>query len=163
MANGRPHPNAGSQRPFPHSVIPVNELIGETNKGGTIHIYPNPQGLPEDVGVFAPAGFTEIFQIKDGTKVIKLLPKSDNQKYFLNNNPQNPLYIVYAHVRTAGVKDIGAKRADGAVKVGNIGGPGGDGNNQSGGYIHCHIVFYSKYSGNPITSVTVDPRDYFCK
>lgn len=161
--NGTPHPNAGAQRSIGHSAIPKNETIGETDRGGIIHLYPNPQGLPEDVGVFAPAGFTEIFQINDGIKVIRLLPKADNQKYFFNQSKQNPLYIVYSHVKTAGVSVIGIKRADGAVKIGNIGGPGGSGSPVHGGYVHCHIVFYSKYFGNPTTGVRVDPRDYFCK
>lgn len=147
-ANGKPHHNAGNPRPFSHSAIPTNEQLNTNDRGGIMHIYPNEQGLPEDVGVFAPAEFTEIFQISDGTKIIKLLPKGDNQKYFFNNNKQNPLYIVYAHVKTAGVSGIGTKRTDGAIKIGNVGGPGGE---SEGAYVHCHIAFYSKFYGNSFT------------
>lgn len=157
--DGTKHSSAGKARPLNHTSIPWNGRVDVTNKGGVIHLYTNEQGLPDDVGVYVPQGFTEIKEVKVGNQTVKLLPKADNQKYFFNKNNENPLYIVYAHVKTVGAKNIGTKRDDGAIKIGDIGGPGGYNN---GSYVHCHIVFYSKYTGDPQTSTTTDPRDYFC-
>lgn len=157
--DGTKHSSAGKARPLSHSVIPWNGRLDVTNKGGVIHLYTNEQGLPDNVGVYAPQGFAEIKEVNVGNKPVKLLPKGDNQKYFYNSNNANPIYIVYAHVKTLGAKGIGTKRNDGAVRIGDIGGPGGYNN---GSYVHCHIVFYSKYTGDPQTSTTTDPRDYFC-
>lgn len=157
--NGSPRDFAGKSRGYGHNAIPCNELVGTNDRGGIIHIYANEQGLSADVDLYVPAGFKQIYEVKVGNHVEKLLPKEDNQKYFYSDAMK--LYIVFSHVKTDGVIRIGTKKANGSVKIGNVGGPRGYA--PDGSYFHTHIAFFSEYFGHPFTGTRVDPRDYFCK
>ena len=160
-ADGSPRNGAGEPRLYGHNAIACNELLETNDRGGIIHLFANEQGLPGDVGVYAPAGFIRVSSVKgERGETVKLLPKEDNQQYFYNNNKLKPLYIVYSHVKTDGVSGIGEKKDNGSVKIGNIGGPNGV--SITGDYAHIHIVFFSKYFGHPFTGTRVDPRGYFC-
>jgi hypothetical protein len=74
------------------------------------------------------------------------------------------LTIVFVHVGNVNKnkEPIGLnpddKNAAGSVRIGDIAGPGGEGD----GYYHTHIAFYSKYTGNAKTGTRVDPREIFC-
>lgn len=154
---------APSIREEPHNAVPRNDVKGTHERGGIIHVYTNSQGLPADVGLYAPKGFKQIFQIKDERgKIIKLEAGPNNILYFYSNELK--IYITFAHAKTQGVGGIGTKKSNGSVKIGNIGGPGGDGKgDKQPSYIHSHLSFYSEFYGNPNTGTRVDPRDYFCK
>lgn len=156
-------PYAPSIRPEPHNAVPRNDIKGSHERGGIIHVYTNPQGLPADVGLYAPQGFKQIFEVKNERgKVIKLEAGPNNILYFYSN--QMKIYITFAHAKTKGVSGIGTKKSNGSVKIGNIGGPGGDGTGEKfPSYIHSHLSFYSEFYGNVTTGTRVDPRDYFCK
>ncbi len=154
---------AGLPRPQPHNAVPANELIGTYDRGGIIHIYMNQQGLPNKdnhhTGVYVLAGFKQIYEVKSGKQIVKLTLGINNTQYFYNATLK--IYAVFAHVETSKVAGIGEKKANGSVKIGNIGGP--EGGIAVGEYTHVHIAFYSKFLGNHMTGTRVDPRDYFCK
>lgn len=148
-----------SPRPEAHSAIPRNDIKNWHERGGIIHGYTNAQGLPADVGLYAPKGFGRFYEVKDEKgKAVKLVPGKDNTHHFYSE--EKKLYVNFAHVKTEGVNGIGTKKQNGSIKIGNIGGPGGDGGD---GYVHSHLAFYSEYFGNMTTGTRVDPRNYFCK
>lgn len=146
-------------RPEPHNAVPRNDVKGTHERGGIIHVYATAQGLPADVGLYAPKGFKQIFKVKDENgKTVKLDAGANNILYFYSSEMK--LYITFAHAKTKDVTGIGTKKPSGSVKIGNIGGPGGDGEGSSS-YVHSHLSFYSEFFGNVTTGTRVDPRDYF--
>lgn len=148
-------------RPEDHAAKARNDLKGNHERGGIIHIYANAQGLPGDVALYAPKGFERIYKVKDEKgKTIELTLGENNTHYFYST--ERKLYITFAHVKTKGVNGIGTKKTNGSIKIGNIGGPGGAGEG-SGSYVHSHLSFFSEFFGNFSTGTRVDPRDYFCK
>lgn len=153
------------KRPFyreeGHNAIARNDLKMDHQRGGIIHVYTNAQGLPADVGLYVPKGFKQIFQVKDEKgKMLDLKPGANNIQYFYSDTLK--IYITFAHAKTKGVGGIGTKKPNGSVKIGNIGGPGGNGQD-SGSYIHSHLSFFSEFFGSMNTGTRVDPRNYFCK
>lgn len=148
-------------RPEPHAVKARNDLKGNHERGGIIHIYANSQGLPGDVALYAPKGFERIYKVKDEKgKIVDLILGDYNTHYFYS--AERKIYITFAHVKTKDVNGIGTKKPNGSIKIGNIGGPGGAGEG-SGSYVHSHLSFFSEFFGNFNTGTRVDPRDYFCE
>lgn len=160
---------AGKPRSHGHSAVPANEMIGQIDRGGIIHLYANEQGLAGNVGVYVPVGFKRLREIKDVNG--KLVPAiSGKNNLLIYYSKERNLYICYAHVETKKVTGIGTKNKYGSIKIGNIGGPGGkspfsDSNGKFLGYkyFHVHIAFYSEFYNDVFTGTRTDPRDYFCK
>lgn len=149
-------PNGADRGDFGHSATPRNDLTGN-DRGGVIHLYANAQGFPGAVGLFAPAGFARITSVTSANgRAVPLTPGSYNRSFYRNNQG---IIIAFVHVATRGVRGIGSRRSDGSTQIGNIGGPGGNGED----YFHTHIAFYSQYFGDPNTGTRIDPRTIFCK
>lgn len=69
---------------------------------------------------------------------------------FMRVSYSTGLTISFVHVTAGG----GSPNAMGSMRIGNLGGPGGN----TAGYFHSHIVFFSNFKNG----TRVDPRKVFC-
>src|SRR5262249_49790309 len=129
-------PNFGERAPG-HGPAPMTPPPGfPEDAGGIIHIYGNAEGTATSTGLYTPAG--------GNVGHIYTTGKGNTQ---LGVSYSTGLSITFVHLTGAsgGPNDVGS------VRIGNIGGPGGD----TAGYVHTHLVFFDR-------GKRVDPRKVFC-
>jgi RHS repeat-associated protein len=133
------HPSAGRDR--------YDHLAGN----GVFHLYTNAQGTEATVGLYAPPGFT-------GRPATGTVYQGENDPHpgEVNYNYERFTYrgglqISFVHAGNPGVNP-NDRNAMGSIRVGNIGGPGGEGS----GYNHTHVNVY-------LNGKRADPRSIFCK
>ncbi len=153
----------GGRGNYGHSAVARNDLpksyIGSdgkpyrnTDRGGIIHTYTDGNGSARtDVGLYTPAGWS-------GTPVNYYSGLNSGLRF----NYSTGLTISFVHVGTFNDSKIPSipsrnssdKNTLGSVRIGYVGGFGGEGDN----YHHTHIIFYSDFA----TDTRIDPRRIVC-
>ena len=123
-----------------HGPEPFNNPDPKSSdRGGIIHVYGTPQGTASNTALYAPSGGTVSRMGVDSLK-----------NTFIRVSYGTGLTITFVHV-SAGTGDPNAM---GSVRIGDLGGPGGN----LEGYVHSHLIFYSDFK----KGIRVDPRKVFC-
>ena len=123
--------------------------VKDPDRGGIIHVYPNPQGTK--------TGNTPLFTIGgwSGTPI----PYYSGGNSGLIFHYSNGITIEFVHAGTNNANlrpNIPANPGSAnRAEIGFIGGAGGD---SSSNYNHTHIVFFS----NKAKGIRIDPRTLFC-
>ena len=145
------HPSAGKDR-FDH-------LAGK----GVFHLYTNAQGTEATTGLYMPPGGRLISggEYYNGGSPEEGGKLENYFRFLYSRGPLQGVTISFVHVGGTSGGEGGGQRlgrfpgqtnAAGSIRIGNIGGLGGD----SPGYNHSHIKVYRN-------SKLTDPRKVFCK
>jgi len=116
-----------------------------TDRGGIIHIYADAEGRSWLGALYTPAGGSVGTLMRDNGRGNSQI----NVSY--NRGPYAGLTISFIHANADMKWGGGRTNAMGSVRIGGIGGKGGD----TVGYVHTHIIF--RKGGKE-----VDPRSIFC-
>jgi hypothetical protein len=163
---------AGKTRPPSHSAAPYypDDPNYKGDHGGIIHIFANMYGTAADVGLYRPPGgrFAGGGEYPENRKAFEAYGVgatlwSNTFRWDYSEGPLKELTIKLNHVggthgghrggATLG-RFPGETNGEGSVRIGSIGGIGGNGP----GYVHSHVEF-----SNTKTGKRVDPRGVFCK